>query len=158
MDGSLSAPTWTLDLLTFSELPQVADIEAIVFPEPLDLQSLMRLWFADETCYLTYRAGDRVATYFGFQVFGPTAHVISNATHPDFRRQGLGAMILKEAEAVAAVQGARWFLGEVRKSNTPQRELLEKIGWVETGLSERFFGNGEDAYVVWRGFSPADAS
>ena len=139
-----------LSPLGADELPQVAAIEALVFPEPLRLADLRRLWRDPATAYVGFRVGDRLGAYFGFQTFGPTAHVVSNATHPDFRRQGLGARVLQEAEPLARGRGARWFLGEVRVSNAAQRRVLARIGWSEVGTCPAFFGNGEDAIVVWR--------
>jgi ribosomal-protein-alanine N-acetyltransferase len=143
-------PVGPLVPLEQGELAQVAAIEALVFPEPLDLPALERLWRDPATVYVGFRAGGRLAAYFGFQVFGPTAHVISNATHPDFRRRGLGSRVLREAEPVARQRGARWYLGEVRASNAPQRRILARLGWREVGACPAFFGNGEDAVVVWR--------
>jgi ribosomal-protein-alanine N-acetyltransferase len=149
VDG-MDDPTWVLEPLRRQDLAEVAAIEAAVFPEPLDLGHLERLWSDPATCYVGFRAGGRVAAYFGFQVHGPTAHVISNATHPAYRRRGLGARVLREAEPLALARGARWFLGEVRVSNHPQRRILRRLGWREVGECPRFFGNGEDAVVVWR--------
>ncbi len=141
-----------VDGLTFEELGRVAEIEASVFPEPLDLRSLEKLFRDPSVRYLAIREDGRLAAYFGFQVSGPTAHVISNATDPAYRQRGYGGRILQEAEAVAQAMGARWFLGEVRISNEPQRKVLRRIGWREIGRCEAFFGNGEDAYVVFRCF------
>lgn len=138
--------------LSFAELRRVAEIEAAVFPEPLDLLMLEQLFRDPAVHYLAIREQGRLAAYFGFQVFGPTAHVISNATDPAYRRQGYGGRILRQAEGVAEAMGARWFLGEVRVSNEPQRQVLRRIGWREIGLCRAFFGNGEDAYVVFRCF------
>jgi len=141
---------WTLTPLRGEDLPQVAAIETTVFPEPLGLAELSALFVDPRTTYVVFKKDDAVAAYFGFQVEGPTAHVIANATHPDYRRLRLGWRVLAEAEPIARARGARWFLGEVRTSNTPQRTLLRRLGWQEIGLCPRFFGNGEDAYVVWR--------
>lgn len=141
-----------LQLLAAEELPQVAAIEAQVFPEPLDLRSLARLYASPQVRYVVLRDEGKVAAYFGFDVHGPTAHVISNATHPDCRRRGYGGRVLHEAEPLARSLGARWFLGEVRVSNDAQRRLLAEIHWQEIGVCRRFFGNGEDAYVVFRCF------
>jgi ribosomal-protein-alanine N-acetyltransferase len=141
---------WKLEPLAFTALPQIGAIEAAVFPEPLTLTDLLRLWLQPETLYVGYCDRGRVAAYFGFQVHGPTAHVIANATHPEYRRRGLATRLLREAEPLARARGARWFLGEVRRSNAAQRDLLRKVGWREVGLVPSFFGNGEDAYVVWR--------
>ena len=65
--------------LTFSELKRVAEIESLVFPEPLDLPSLEKLFQDPAVRYLAIREEGRLAAYFGFQVCGPTAHVIRNA-------------------------------------------------------------------------------
>jgi len=135
--------------LELADLPQVAAIEALVFPEPLTLTALEALWHDPATVYVGYRVGGRVAAYFGFQTFGPTAHVISNATHPDFWRRGLGGRVLTEAAPIARSRGARWYLGEVRVSNALQQRVLKRIGWREIGTCPAFFGNGEDAIVVW---------
>lgn len=145
-----SPHTWELVPLRPEDLPQVAAIEEAVFPEPLSLEAVRSLYSDPATTYVAFRDGDVVAAYFGFQVTGPTAHVIANATHPAYRRRQLGRRILTRAEPVARLAGARWFLGEVRVSNTPQRLLLAGLGWVDIGLCPHFFGNGEDARVVWR--------
>lgn len=139
---------WALRRLRFAMLPEVAAIEQEVFPEPLALRDLERLWRSPDVRYVAYLDGERVAAYFGFEVHGPVAHVICNATHPDYRRLGLGGRILREAEPLARAMGARLFLGEVRRSNEAQRRVLQRIGWREVGECRGFFGNGEDAYIV----------
>lgn len=141
---------WTVEPLLRDELPQVGAIEADVFPEPLSLVDLEALYADPATCYLAVRDGQRLAAYIGFQVFGPTAHVISNATHPGYRNLGLGSLVVRAAEPEARKRGARWFLAEVRRSNSAQFRLLRRLGWREVGLCPGFFGNGEDAVVVWR--------
>jgi ribosomal-protein-alanine N-acetyltransferase len=144
-----------LEPLPFDMLPAIAAIEAAVFPEPLTLPEVLRLWLLPETVYLGFRHGGQLAAYLGFQVHGPTAHVLANATHPDYQGRGLGSRVLVEAEPFARARGARWFLGEVRRSNDRQRGILARLGWRELGVAPRFFGNGEDAVVVWRLFVDA---
>lgn len=140
----------SVEHLRRDELAQVAEIEGLVFPEPLELEALHDLFDAPSTEYLCVRREDRLAAYFGFQCFGPICHVISNATHPDFTSQGMATSLLESARAVALAHGARWFLGEVRVSNARQRKLLAHLGWAEVGTCPTFFGNGEDAVIVWR--------
>ncbi len=132
-----------------SDLPRIARLEASLFPEPLRLGALARLWLAPRTCYLVARKGRLLAAYIGFQLFGPAAHTISMAVHPDHRRRGLATVIQRTADQVAANRGARWFTGEVRVSNQAQLRLLERLGWQRIGVCPRFFGNGEAAVVVW---------
>ena len=143
-------PYW-IEWLKGEDLPQVARLEAALFPEPLDLESLLRLLAMPVTYYLAVKKGDLLAGYIGFQIFGPMAHTISMGVHPEHRREGLATLIQKTADRVAANRGARWFSGEVRVSNTAQLKfLLEKLGWIKIGVCPRFFKNGEDAVVVWK--------
>ncbi len=139
----------SLDILGPDDLPAIATIERLVFPEPLSLAEVIRLWASLSTVYVGIHDEGRLAAYFGFEIHGPTAHVVANATHPDFRRRGYASRVLREAEAIARSRGARWFVGEVRRSNTPQRRVLARLGWQEIGICPAFFGNGEDGYVVW---------
>lgn len=145
-DGSDVKVEW----LTAGDLPEVAAIEAAVFPEPLSLANVRALFAKTTTCYLGIRRPGGLAAYFGFELQGPTAHVIANATHPAHRRLGFAARVLKAGEDAARQRGARWFLGEVRRSNLVQVEILTALGWKVVGECPQFFGNGEDAFVVWR--------
>jgi ribosomal protein S18 acetylase RimI-like enzyme len=133
-------------------LGQVAAIEALVFPEPTTPTELERLFGTPGTVYLYYGDERQVYAYLGFRVVGATAHILANATHPAYQGRGLGRRILPEGEPLARARGARWYLGEVRASNTVQRALLRALGWVEVATVARFFGNGEDAVVVWKDF------
>lgn len=142
-----------LVLLRRDELPEVAAIERLVFPEPLSLPAIEALYDQPGTVYVGFHEAGRLAAYFGFQVIHATAHVISNATHPDHRRRGYGTRVLREAEPLARALGARWYLGQVRRSNDEQRRILARLGWQEVALCPRFFGNGEDGYVVFRLFA-----
>lgn len=136
--------------LRMHELPQLAAIERTVFPEPLPLSRLTRIYTQPRARCLVIRDGDTVAAYFGWERFGREAHVVSNATHPRYRRRGLAHHLLAAAEPYAVRTGARWFLGEVRVSNQTQLLVLDELGWIRAATVERFFGNGEDAHLVIR--------
>lgn len=136
------------------DLPQIARLERACFPEPLGLTALAGLWVRPGTCYVVARRARRVAAYIGFQLMGPMAHTISMAVDPEFRRQGLGTLVQRTADRVAAARGARWFAGEVRVSNVAQLALLERLGWVRVGVCPGFFGNGEDAVLVCHVLEP----
>lgn len=144
--------------LRLRDFAAVAAIEHTVFVEPLTWPQLLLRALRRRTLYLGAWDGTTLAAYFGFEVQGPTAHVISNATHPDYRRRGAASRLLHGAEVRARSLGARWFLGEVRVSNHEQLHVLEKIGWKQVGLVEHFFGNGENAIIVWRSFDDAQSA
>ncbi len=140
--------------LKFWDLLQIVRLEAVSFPEPLGLWSLFLLWLMPKTTYITVKKGRQVIAYIGFQMYGPAAHTISMCIHPDYRGQGLGKLLQRRADEVAASLGARWFTGEVRVSNKAQLKMLEALGWQNIGTCRHFFGNGEDAIVVWNWLCP----
>ena len=132
-----------------SDAGAIARIEADVFPEPLSRRAVAAKMLHPGTRYVVARHPEGLAGYFGFEIHGPTAHVIANATAAAHRRKGLATVLVHAGQRIARAGGARWFLGEVRRSNGLQLEILAKLGWRHIGWSRGFFGNGEDAAVVW---------
>lgn len=143
-------PAFVLTPLAASHLQRVAELEQMVFPEPMTLRELRQVYERPNARFVGYLDGAEVAAYFGFEVYGPTAHVVANVTNPAYRRRGLGGRILTEAEPLARSLGARWYQGEVRLSNDAQRRVLARIGWLEVAICPDFFGNGEDAVIVMK--------
>jgi ribosomal-protein-alanine N-acetyltransferase len=141
--------------LPWRAIAQVAHIEQEVFPEPLTAAAIWRKFVRPAVTYLAVFDGPLVVAYFGFEVFHTYAHVIANATRPSHRRQGLARLVLQAAEPLAAAYGARGFLGEVRRSNGAQQQVLAGIGWVEVATVPAYFRNGEDALIVWRALDPS---
>lgn len=139
--------------LRVGEAVEVARLERLVFPEPIGTFGILRRLMRSNTRYLAVRdPAGKIAAYFGFELMGRYAHVISNATAPQHRRQGLAQFVLTAAEPLAKAMGASAFLGEVRQSNRAQLAVLATIGWERVAYIPHFFHNGEDAYIVWRHF------
>ncbi len=138
--------------LHFWDIRQIAQLERLVFLEPMSVSQVCRKYFLSRTRYLVVKDQGRIIAYFGFEVLGQYAHVLANVTHPQYRRQGLAAFVLTRAQPWAERLGAKAFLGEVRLSNQAQLEVLEMIGWKQLGIIPRFFGNGEDAHIVMKVF------
>ena len=76
-------------------------------------------------------------------------HVATIATHPDFRRQGIGEKILIEALLAARAEGAvRAFL-EVRVGNLGAQVMYKKYGFIVDGTRPHYYlDNGEDAILM----------
>jgi ribosomal-protein-alanine N-acetyltransferase len=77
------------------------------------------------------------------------AHIATIATHPDFRRQGIGEQLLVHALKSAKAEGAvRSFL-EVREGNVAAQELYRKYGFASEGRRVRYYkDNNEDAILM----------
>lgn len=144
---------YRVERLQRRDMGQIAQLERRVFLEPMSWGQIVIKYLSPRTIYLVVKDGPRIIAYFGFEVFGAYAHVLANVTDPDYRRQGLAAFLLTAAEPLAQARGAKAFLGEVRRSNTPQLRVLQSIGWQVVSEMPGFFGNGEDAYIVMKVFA-----
>ncbi|GAB4572451.1 MAG: ribosomal protein S18-alanine N-acetyltransferase [Anaerolineae bacterium] len=88
-----------------------------------------------------------VVGYGGFWFSGGEAHVSTIATHPDYRRRGLGELLLAGMIRRALEIQAREISLEVRVSNEPAIALYTKYGFRPAGIKPRYYrDNHEDAY------------
>jgi ribosomal-protein-alanine N-acetyltransferase len=76
-------------------------------------------------------------------------HVATIATHPEFRRQGIGKTLLTHALKSAREEGVvRSFL-EVRASNQAAIEMYKSFGFIEDGRRKEYYkDNHEDAILM----------
>ena len=77
------------------------------------------------------------------------AHVATLATHPAYRRQGIGRRLLAHALLHMIPDGARRSFLEVRESNLAAQEMYRKFGYEVTGRRRRYYrDNDEDAILM----------
>lgn len=76
-------------------------------------------------------------------------HIATIATHPDFRRQGIGAKLLIHALSSVKEEGAHRAFLEVRASNTVAQDMYRGFGFTEDGRRLRYYkDNNEDAILM----------
>jgi ribosomal-protein-alanine N-acetyltransferase len=76
-------------------------------------------------------------------------HIATIATHPDFRRQGVGSQILTAALEDGRKAGVRQAFLEVRERNEAAQAMYRKFGFEVTGRRPRYYkDNGEDAILM----------
>jgi ribosomal-protein-alanine N-acetyltransferase len=77
------------------------------------------------------------------------AHVATIATHPDFRRKGIGTKLLSHALRQMIDEGARSSFLEVREQNIGAQEMYRKFGYEVSGRRPRYYrDNNEDAILM----------
>jgi ribosomal-protein-alanine N-acetyltransferase len=98
---------------------------------------------------LRREARPRVVGYIGFWYIVDEAHISTLAVHPDYRRQGVGRLLLQAMLAKAAALGAHLATLEVRVSNLEAQQLYARYGFVEVGLRKGYYrDNREDALLM----------
>lgn len=138
----------TVEKLTAAHLGAVAELEKMCFADPWSEKAL-ELLTTDEAYGAVCSVEGRVMAYSGV-LWTPFEGQITNiATHPDARRQGMGAAILEHLIAQATLRGCEQLSLEARVSNVPAIALYERYGFVKMGLRRGFYKHPtEDAYVM----------
>jgi ribosomal-protein-alanine N-acetyltransferase len=136
--------------MTLDDVEQVVAIDQVSFSLPwpertfryeVAENSASRPWVVD--------VDGRVVAMLVVWFIIDEAHIATIATHPDFRRQGLGRKLLVHALKAAKEEGARTALLEVRKSNDEAQEMYRKLGFVEVNRRTQYYSdNGEDAILM----------
>ncbi len=144
----------TIDLMCMEDLEAVLEIEHISFATPWSRDSFVyELLENQRAVYLVARNEmNRVVGYIGMWVVFDEGHITNLATHPVFRRQGIGQALLDKLTEVSRTRGVKYLTLEVRRSNGSAQELYQKTGFVHMGVRRRYYlDNNEDAFIMWKG-------
>jgi ribosomal-protein-alanine N-acetyltransferase len=137
---------------THRDLPRIMEIERLAFPTPWSLRSFQReLTLPFSRLMLAVPADSEFEPARGFLCRWLAAdeyHILNIAVHPDFRRSGLGAELMRYAVAEAKEKRVTLITLEVRRSNLPARGLYRKFEFEEQRLRRHYYGPGEDAIVM----------
>ena len=93
-----------------------------------------------------------IVGYGGFWMMLDEAHICTLGVHPDWRRRGVGELLLSTMIDAAASLNANVVTLEVRVSNVAAQRLYEKYGFESVGLRKGYYSdNQEDALVMTTG-------
>ncbi|BAZ45139.1 ribosomal-protein-alanine acetyltransferase [Chondrocystis sp. NIES-4102] len=83
-------------------------------------------------------------------VIADEAHITLLAIHPDYRRQGLGQLLLLTLLESAVARNLNWATLEVNAHNDGAINLYEKLGFNIIGKRKKYYkSTGDDALVLW---------
>ena len=134
-------------ILKSEDLADVAEIERLCFGEPWSEKSL-ELLLRDGNFGVVAIEEGRAVGYVGVISAPPEGEITNVATHPDFRRRGIGEGILDALKREANARGIESLYLEVRRSNAPARGLYEKMGFRVVGERKGFYKNPKEDAVL----------
>jgi ribosomal-protein-alanine N-acetyltransferase len=136
--------------MTLEDVPAVHEIDLLSFSLPWPERSfrfemtenpVTRGWVAE--------VDGRIAAMLVLWFIVDEAHIATIATHPDFRRQGIGEQVLLHALRAVHVEGARRAFLEVRAGNIAAQTMYKKYGFIVDGLRRKYYrDNDEDAILM----------
>lgn len=140
--------------MTAQQVPQVAALEKHCFSDPWsensvasELQNPLSLW-------LVAMDGERFAGYVGSQTVLGESDMMNVAVDEDYRRQGIGKMLIVALVEQLKARESHCLTLEVRESNAPARSLYGSLGFSEIGRRKNYYRNPkEDALILRKEWS-----
>ena len=136
--------------MTLEDVPSVIDLDQKSFSLPWPERSFRFELTANSAsrCWVAEQDGKLVGMIVVWLIIDE-AHVATIATHPDFRRQGIGTKLLSHALRKMIEEGARSSFLEVREHNLGAQEMYRKFGYEVSGRRPRYYkDNNEDAILM----------
>ncbi len=136
--------------MTLEDVPAVHMIDQTSFSLPWPERSF-RYEIEENPVSRCWVAVDRgqIAAMLVLWLIEDEAHIATIATHPEFRRQGIGEQLMLTALEAARAEGATHAFLEVRAGNLPAQSMYKKYGFIQDGIRQRYYkDNNEDAVLM----------
>ena len=135
--------------MTAADIENVIAIERASFRFPWSTRFFLDELKVDCARSILAEVEGRIVGYVLFWFLPEEVDIHNIAVHPDFRRQGIGRLLLEQVVDLARRQERLRVTLDVRFSNAPAQNLYRSFGFVIRGLRKGYYSdNGEDALVM----------
>ncbi len=139
----------TIKELTEKDIAEIAELDKICFSVPWSYNSFLAELQNPIARYLVAKVGGHCIGYCGFWVAYDCGDITNIAVHPDYRRRGIGSMLVSSMLSLARREGLASMNLEVRKSNIAAQSLYSKYGFEIAGTRKGYYSdNREDALIM----------
>lgn len=144
-----------IELMNKSHIDGIMEIEKDSFAIPWSRASVEKELSNNLAIYVVAVENEKVMGYGGMWHVVNEGHITNIAVHKDYRRKGIGNIIVNKLIEIAEKKEMIGLTLEVRKSNVPALELYRKNGFKLEGIRPEYYeDNKEDAYIMWKYFIP----
>jgi ribosomal-protein-alanine N-acetyltransferase len=127
----------------------VAELEELCFSAPWSANSIAHELTTDYSFWLVAEDDGTVVGYIGSQIAFPEADVMNVAVRPEYRRRGVGQILVEALSTHLRNIDCESLTLEVRASNAPAIALYEKLGFAQVGRRPGYYRNPkEDALIL----------
>lgn len=141
----------TLSLMQKEDLNEVLEISSLSLKESWSLQAFNEELSNPLAKYIIAKTPEKIVGFAGVWTIIDEGHITNIAVHPDFRKQGIGATLVKSLIEHCNTWGCLALTLEVRSSNIAAQNLYKKFGFIEEGIRKKYYSdNKEDAIIMWK--------
>lgn len=139
-----------IDFMEEKDIDEVLDISSLSFSIPWSKSSYIQELSNPVAKYFVAKADDKIVGFIGTWMILDESHITNIAVHPNYRKQGIASMLLKELLNHCKNQGCVAYTLEVRSGNKAARSLYEKHNFKQDGIRKGYYeDNKEDAILMW---------
>lgn len=157
-----SGPRLVITPMQLDDIPAIMELEARCFESPWSADIYRRELTASSFSFYhvvrpgTGRAAQElppILAYGGCWVMGNECHLMTIATHPEWRRQRLSEWLLLDLLATARARAAAQCTLEARAGNRAAIALYKKLGFEQVGVRRDYYPDSgqrgsEDALIM----------
>lgn len=138
--------------LTKEYIDDVVAIDTLSFAVPWSRESFVReVEINNSARYVAAKKDGLIVGYGGVWIIVDEGHITNIATHPEYRGTGIASKIMEALIEICKLEGVLSMTLEVRRSNTPAKNLYAKYGFIEEGVRKNYYSdNKEDAIIMWK--------
>jgi ribosomal-protein-alanine N-acetyltransferase len=131
-----------------SDFETLYRIDRVCFPEGIAYGRFeMKVYLRAEGSYcLLAESGGNVAGFILAELAPDEGHIITLDVLEEYRRRGIGSLLLSTAEKEAASRGGKRMVLETATTNKAAIALWRKHGYRQLGTIEDYYGRGRDAF------------
>lgn len=139
---------------TIDDAEAIYELDKACFSVPWSLESITAEFAPDhqgQRLYVLAELDGNIIGYAGAWLVLDEGQITNIAIHPDYRRQGYGAMLTKKLVRLLSEAEMNEIFLEVRLSNLGALALYRRLGFTVKGIRKNYYTDPlEDAYIMSR--------
>jgi [ribosomal protein S18]-alanine N-acetyltransferase len=131
------------------DMPEVLAIEHASFEYPWCEEEFLRVLRQRNCIGMVAEHGERIVGFMIYELHRNKIHVLDFATHPEFRRRGVGRQMIAKLVGKLSTQRRNRIALSVRETNLAGQLFFRVTGFRATDvIREHYPDSGEDAYLM----------
>lgn len=138
----------TIRRMKESDIPEVARLEKVIFPDPWSEGAISETFEQEQTLLLVAYEDRKLIGYLILYFVLEEGEIARIAVIPECRRQGVGARMLLELEDLCEDNGITKLLLDVRESNETAISFYTSYGFVQDGVRRNFYSDPQEDGIL----------
>lgn len=135
------------------DLQSIYEVEIESFDNPYPYSLLKAYYFLSKELFLVAKIDNQTVGYsLGIIQYGYRGHVVSIAVKKNFRKRGVGTLLLSSLEKKFKEYQCTHSYLEVNVKNSPAISFYRKMGYIIVKLQKNYYGRGKHAYIMVKNF------